>query len=272
MQVYQGMDIGTAKPTGDVRSRIPHYMVDIIAPSAELSVKEYQQLGRSAIDEALSDHGKVIIAGGSGLHFRALVDPLTFAPSELGTRTRLEAEPLDELCSRLVAIDESAGAHIDMDNPRRVVRALEIYELTGDTPSSRASSTEARAIAAYVPEVPFVGFGVDTGDTLKDSVEARFHAMLEAGLLEEVRGLEGSLGATASQAVGYKELMPVVRGEEELGDATTRAVSASRSLVKRQRTYFRRDPRITWLPWQDGGMHDVDAAVRAIKERVAWTS
>lgn len=272
MQVYRGMDIGTAKPSANVRARIKHHMIDILSPSEELTVKEYQQRGRAAIDEALAESGRVIVAGGSGLHFRALVDPLTFAPNDSSVRARLEAVPHDELSSRLLEIDESAGLHVDIDNPRRVVRALEIYELTGDSPTDRGSSSEALAVKSYVPEVPFVGFGVDTGAVLKADVEARFRGMLEAGLLDEVRGLDGTMGVTASQAVGYKELVPVVRGQEDLSDAVDRAVSATRSLVKRQRTYFRRDPRIAWLPWQDGGMADVQSAVQEIRERAAWTS
>ena len=269
MQVYRGMDIGTAKAPGTVRKLIPHRMVDIVDPSEEYTVKQFQSEGRNAIDEVVGDGGRVVIAGGSGLHFRALVDPMTFAPSDRGVREELEAKEPEQLRSQLLAHDPEAGAVVDLANPRRLIRALEVFALTGLTPSARATTDEARMIAAYEPLLPMAAFGIDPGDSLKERVSARFHGMLEAGLLQEVSSLDGTLGTTASQAVGYKELMPVVRGEVALETATEQAISATRALVKRQRTYFRRDPRIAWMSWQDG---DFEATVAEIRERVAWTS
>ena len=272
MQVYRGMDIGTAKPSAAIRAQIPHRMVDIVDPSEELSAAEFQSIGRRAIAAAEESHGRVVIAGGSGLHFRALVDPLTFAPTDDAVRRRFEDLPPDEATDRLLAADPSAGDHVDLANPRRVVRALEILELTGETPTRRHTSEEAEAVRTYRSDLSFAGFGLDAGPRSAMRVERRFAVMLEDGLVDEVARLEPHLGRTASQAVGYKQLLPAVRGETAFTEATEDAIRATTALVKRQRTFFRRDPRIRWLPWEDGGEHDVSDIVRAIKETVEWTS
>ena len=272
MQVYRGMDIGTAKPSAAIRAQIPHRMVDIVDPSEELSAAEFQSIGRRAIAAAEESHGRVVIAGGSGLHFRALVDPLTFAPTDDAVRRRFEDLASDEATDRLLSADPSAGDHVDLANPRRVVRALEILELTGETPTTRHTSEEAEAVRSYRSDLPFAGFGLDAGSRSAMRVERRFAVMLEDGLVDEVARLEPHLGRTASQAVGYKQLLPAVRGEVALTEATEDAIRATMALVKRQRTFFRRDPRIRWLPWEDGGEHDASDIVRAIKETVEWTS
>jgi tRNA dimethylallyltransferase len=172
----------------------------------------------------------------------------------------------------LVAADPEAAAHVDLENPRRIVRALEILRLGGGTPTQRARTPEARALAAYEPKIPFLGVGVDPGDAIGGRVERRFDAMLAAGLLDEVGRLRHRLGPTARQAVGYKELIRVVDDLAVLADARDAAVRATHALVKRQRTYFRRDPRIRWLPWQDGDRRRVDDALTAIEEQASWTS
>lgn len=272
MQAYRGMDIGTAKPTPDIRQRIPHHLIDIADPSETLTVQRYQELGRTAIDEALVGHGRVVICGGSGLHFRALVDPMSFAPTDAGTRAQLEALDHDEARSRLLRDDPAAADHVDLGNPRRVVRALEVIELTGATPSARAASPEGMALARYEPQIPFTGIGIDPGPEIARRVEQRFDAMLASGLLDEVGGLAGRLGPTASQAVGYKELVPVAEGREDLETARDAALRATNALVKRQRTFFRRDPRIVWYPWQDEDTRRIETAVAAIGDRVAWNS
>jgi tRNA dimethylallyltransferase len=155
-----------------------------------------------------------------------------------------------EARSRLIQLDPKAGDHVDLANPRRVVRALEIAAVAGSTPSQRAATAEAVAIREYRPLLDFVAVGFDPGDELAERVERRFDAMLDAGLLDEVAGLHGQLGRLSAQAVGYKELLPVVSGEVTIATGRAAAVQATRALAKRQRTYFRRDPRIHWLPWR----------------------
>jgi tRNA dimethylallyltransferase len=272
MQAYRGMDIGTAKPSLETRRRIRHHLIDIAEPSEEVNVHVFQELGRRAIEDARGRGRRVVVAGGSGLHFRAIVDPMTFAPTDPTVRRRLEEADPASLRRRLLDADPSAAEILDVANPRRVVRALEILELTGDTPSARAARPESEAIDRYEAVVPFVAFGVDPGADVTRRIEARFRSMVRRGLLDEVASLDGRLGTTASQAVGYKELLPVARGEADLDEAMDEAIRATRALVKRQRTFFRRDPRIAWQPWQDDDGRRIAGAVETIGERASWTS
>lgn len=272
MQAYRGMDIGTAKPSPDVRRRIPHRMIDIVDPIEDLAAPWFQRIGRNAIAAALESHGKVVIVGGSGLHFRCLVDPLSFAPTDPQVKTALSERTHDELVDELVSRDPSAGDHVDLNNPRRVLRAMEILNITGHTPTERATSAEAEAVRSYAALIPFSGFGIDAGDRAHARATSRFHTMLEAGLVDEVTRLASTIGRNASQAVGYKELLPVVKGDVTLDDGVGAAIRATNALVKRQRTFFSRDPRITWLSWQDDDERRVELAVDTIEREVAWTS
>lgn len=272
MQAYRGLDIGTAKPSREVRQRIPYRMIDVVEPEESFTVREYQSLARQALEAALESHGRVIVCGGSGLHFRSIVDPLSFAPTDVGVRSDLEALDADVARRRLVEADPDAGDIVDLANPRRVVRALEVLAITGMTPSDRADTPEAMALATYEAAIPFVGLGIDPHLGIGVRIERRLDAMLEAGLLDEVAGLRGRLGPTASQALGYKELLAVLEGRESIADARATVLRATSALVKRQRTFFRRDPRIAWQPWQDDARNRVEAAHRVIEERTAWTS
>jgi len=266
------MDIGTAKPDPQVRARIQHHMIDVADPDEDFSVQQFQQRGRAVLEQVESGAGRIVIVGGSGLHLRCLVDPMTFAPTDVDLRASLEAGDEDVLRADLVALDPRAPEYVDMRNPRRVVRALEVIALTGDTPSARAARPEAMALAAYDPLIPFAGFGIDAGDRSAARVEARLDDMLGRGLLDEVASLAGRLGTTARQALGYKELLPVVEGRSTLEKAATEVLRATRSLVKRQRTFFRRDPRISWLPWQDDRERRVADMVEIIGKEAGWTS
>jgi tRNA dimethylallyltransferase len=272
MQVYRDMDIGTAKPDIVTRRRIPHRMIDIVEPSGELSAHQFQRIGRDAMRESIEHGSRIVISGGSGLHFRCLVDPLTFAPTDVAVRETIASHDHRDLVERLVEVDPRAGSHTDLDNPRRVVRALEILELTGETPSQRAAKPEAIALAAYTPVVDFIGIGLDGGDDQRRRVTERLARMMDRGFLDEVASLDGRLGPTAREAVGYKELLGVVAGERTLPDAMDDIIRSTMSLVKRQRTYFRRDPRIAWLPWQDEDGRNLDDIVDMIGERASWTS
>ncbi len=250
MQVYRGMDIGTAKATREMRENVPHHLIDLCDPDHDMSVAEFQRAGRHVMAELKQRERVPSICGGSGLHFRSLVDPLEFPPGDPTVRAELEALEQGEATAKLVALDPAAGDHVDLANPRRVVRALEIAAVAGRTPSQRAATAEAAAVREYRPMVDFVAVGFDPGDELSKRVEARFDAMLNAGLLDEVAGLRNRLGRLSAQAVGYKELIPVALGDIDLAAGRAAAVQATRALAKRQRTYFRRDPRIHWLPWK----------------------
>lgn len=271
MQVYRGLDLGTAKPTAEQLARVRHHLIDLADPAAVFSVAEFQRAGREVLAGLAKRRVPALIVGGSGLHFRALVDPLEFPPHDPEVRREVEALAPGQAVAALVAADPSAARWVDLANPRRVARALEVLRLTGLTPSARAAGDPAAAVRAYRPLLPVVAVGLDPGEALRARVEARFDAMLADGLLEEVRRLAPSLGPTAAQAVGYKELLPVVRGEATLGEGRSRAVAATWSLAGRQRTFFRRDPRLRWQEWDDDPARRA-AAARTVFEEAGWTS
>ncbi len=258
MQVYRGMDIGTAKPSVEDRTAIHHHLVDVVEPEEAFTVADSQRLGREALRTSTVP---VIIAGGTGLAFRAIVDPLEFPGEDRVLRAELEMLDRAELQHRLAAVDPDAAAVVDTANPRRLIRALEVHAVTGLTPSQRAATPEAAAVREYRALIPFRAIGLDPGPALEDRVILRFDAMLQAGLLDEVARLAPRLGRTASQAVGYKELLPVVAGERTVAEGRDLAIAATLAVARNQRTYWRRDPRIRWLKWDD------DPAVRLQRAR-----
>ncbi len=262
MQVYRGMDIGTAKPGTEERRRVRHHMIDVAEPEESYSAARFQAEARAALGEA--GERLVVIVGGSGLHFRAVVDPMSFPPNLPGLRRRLESLETGQARARLLDRDPEAGRHVDLDNPRRVVRALEVAELTGLTPSRRARSSQYRDLRSYRPLLEFTAVGIDPGDALAARVEGRLDGMLAAGLLDEVEHLSGRMGPTAAQAVGYRQLLPVVRGERSVEEGRAAALRATRALAKRQRTFFRRDPRIGWVDWSA----DPEARYRQVRAAV----
>ncbi len=258
MQVYREMDIGTAKPTAADRARVDHHLLDLVDPEQEFSVAEFQEEARSL----LAQFEDVFLVGGSGLHFRSIVDPLEFPPTD--PELRQELEQLPNPIEALVEADPGARERVDLDNPRRVVRALEIFELTGQTPSAREQRRQELGLSDYRPLLQFRAVGLDPFDSIGDRIATRTETMRLAGLWEEVGGLLNRLGRTAKGAVGYQQLTRAHRGElgiEEAWDETRRATVR---LAKRQRTYFRRDPRIDWRPWADSVAGRVSDAALAL--------
>ncbi|MGH9166361.1 MAG: tRNA (adenosine(37)-N6)-dimethylallyltransferase MiaA [Acidimicrobiia bacterium] len=272
MQVYRGMDIGTAKPDAVERARVPHHLIDLVEPEEPFTVAEFQAAGREVLERLEAETTPALIVGGSGLHFRALVDPLRFPPTDPGLRRELEALPPGEARDTLVAADPAAGRHVDLANPRRVVRALEVFRVTGGTPSQLATLPEARAVREYRPAIRFRAVGLDPGEELEERVVDRLQAMLGAGLLEEVAGLADRLGPTARQAVGYKELLPVVRGRAALEEGIEAARRASLELARHQRSYFRRDPRVRWVRWSADSEERSRLVREAVEKAAAWSS
>ncbi len=260
MQVYRGMDIGTAKPTMLERRGIPHHLIDVADPGEEFSVARFRRLGRELLAESRAP--VVIVTGGSGLHFRALVDPLSFAPTDPELRSELEATESEALVEELLHFDPSARTIVDLANQRRVVRAVEIYRLTGETPSSRAGTAVAEDVRRYVPEIEFTAVGVDPGSALEERVDTRLARMRASGLIDEVRSLSPVMGRNARNAVGYKEILESLSGTASFDEAFGRAASNTKKLARKQRTWFQRDPRIRWIPWID----DPDQRVRRILE------
>lgn len=249
MVVYRGMDIGTAKPTPVQRNRVPHHLIDVAEPSQPFSVARHQALGRDALASVEARGRPALLAGGSGLYFRALVDDLEFPGTDARTRAELELECAAvgalHLHSRLSAMDPAAAAKIDPRNERRTIRALEVAAITGRAFSTFASgwdrfpSDRIRAAGVAMPR-----------DALDARVRGRIAEMLERGLLAEVRALVGrGLGDwfTATQAIGYAEFARHLQGCTGLEDAVELTVKRTRNLARRQLAWFRRDRRIRWF-------------------------
>ncbi|HVM18566.1 MAG TPA: tRNA (adenosine(37)-N6)-dimethylallyltransferase MiaA [Egibacteraceae bacterium] len=246
--VYRGMDIGTAKPMPEDRRRVRHHMVDVLSPTEVCSVEWFQHAARSAIDDVLARGATPLLVGGSGLYYRAVVDPLEFPPTDADVRRRLEHRYRDDAAgahATLAAADPDAAARIDPANVRRTVRALEVIELTG-----RPFSDWRRAWDRWSPIYPGLRVvGIDCDRTaLGDRIHARVDAMLDAGWLEEVRTLSRlALSTTAAQAIGYAELLDHLAGRLPLDDAVARITARTRQFAARQQRWFRQDPRVEWV-------------------------
>lgn len=244
MQVYRGMDIGTAKATAEERAQVTHHMIDVADPEDEFTVAEFRELAHRRIGESNAE--VILVVGGSGLHFRSIVDAMSFRPHHPRIRAQVEAEPLDDLVSELEAADPHAGDHIDLSNPRRVRRSVETLRAGGPTPSRLDATPERRRFRAYEAERDFIGFALDLPD-IEPTITARLDRMRRHGFLEEVESVAPRMGRTASQAVGYRQLLEVVEGKVDEETGFEEAKRATMRLVKRQRTHFRRDPRLEWL-------------------------
>jgi tRNA dimethylallyltransferase len=255
MQVYRGMDIGTAKLTPAERHGVPHHLLDVWDVRQTANVADYQRLARAAI-AGITARGKVpILAGGSGLYVRAALEDLAFPGTNPGVRARLEGELNDlgsaALHTRLAAADPGAAAAILPSNGRRIVRALEVIELTG-RPFTATLPDYATGRAAGRPAVQ-LGLRLPRGE-LDRRIEIRVDQMWAAGFEDEVRRLERAglrEGRTASRALGYQQLLRHLAGEWALDQARDETVRATRRFARRQESWFRRDPRITWLDATD---------------------
>ena len=254
MQIYIGMDVGTAKVSEAERARVPHHMLDLHAPDHDLTVAEFQALARAAIED-IAGRGKMpLLVGGSGLYFRAVVDELSFPPRSPTVRSSLEAEA-DELGSealhaRLAELDAVAAARIEPANARRSIRALEVIEITG-RPFSDNDSWE-RYESIY--DIRIAGLTRDRADLYR-RVEERVDAMLAAGLVDEARSLEGTLSRTARQALGYKQILDDAEASPEgRRDAIVRA---TKRFARRQESWFRADPRVVWFDAGTSGADEI---------------
>jgi tRNA dimethylallyltransferase len=253
--VYRGMDVGTAKPAVALRRRVPHHLLDVAEPAEPFTVARYQELVREAV-EAIRARGRaVLLVGGSGLYFRAVVDDLAFPPTDPEVRRALEREAelvgARGLHRRLVASDPDAASRIEPDNVRRTVRALEVVELTGQ-PFSRF----AEAWGRYEPDAVRAA-GVDLSrPLLLERIAARVREQVERGLVGEVRALlDRGAGRwlQESQVIGYAEVARHLQGELGLEDAIALTIKRTKALARRQLAWFRRDPRIRWFEAEAGG-------------------
>ena len=244
MQVYRGMDIGTATPTAEEQAEVPHHLIDLVEVSEEFAVAELQARARSAIGEIRGRGTVPVLVGGTGLYVRAVIDDLQIPGRYREVRAELEAEPdTAALHSRLIDLDPAAAGRMEPTNRRRIVRALEVTVGSGLPFSSYGPGL------GHYPLTPFVQVGLRwERDLLDDRIAARYRRQMDDGFLDEVRSLEErTISRSASQALGYKELLAHLRGETTLDEALDLAVVRTRRFARRQERWFRRDPRIGWL-------------------------
>jgi tRNA dimethylallyltransferase len=252
MQLYRGMDVGTAKLTAAERRGVPHHVLDIWDVTTTANVAEYQRLARRAVDAVFARGATPILVGGSGLYVRAVVDPMEFPGTDPAVRVELEAELAAAgprvLHDRLRAADPAAALAILPSNGRRIVRALEVLSITG------------RPFTAALPRydaagpMPFdvVPLGVDPPrEELAGRIDVRVEQMFDGGLVEEVRALDRlglRRGVTAVRALGYAQVLRLLDGDLTEAQARTMTAQATRRYAGRQRSWFGRDPRVRWLP------------------------
>lgn len=244
MQGYVGMDIGTAKPTIDQRSGVRHHLIDRWQVADEISVVEFRNAARAAITDIHSRGRQPIVVGGSWLYVQAIVDEMDFPPTDPDVRARWQSE-LDDvgphaLHDRLRELDPQAAADIDRGNSRRIVRALEVVELTGSFSAQLPEPT---------PWQPTIWLGLDAPrEQLDDIIEERIDAMWRLGFVDEVRRVrESGLGRTATKALGYAQIGRFLDGEIDEATARAETIRATVKFARRQQRRFRQDPRIRWL-------------------------
>ena len=249
MQVYRGMDIGTATPSQEERGGVPHHLMDLWPMEHLVTVSEFQTVARGAIDDVLARGRVPVVVGGSGLFVSAVLDDLRFPGTDEAVRARWEAE-LESvgpaaLHVRLAEVDPAAAAAILPSNGRRIVRALEVIELTGEP-----------FVAEFPDPVgmyPTVRIGLEIPrDVLDERIAQRVDAMFDAGLVDEVRALDAQglrQARTASRALGYSQVLAMLDGEISESEAREDIVLATRRFARRQQRWFRRDTRTRWIDY-----------------------
>jgi tRNA dimethylallyltransferase len=245
MQVYRGMDIGTAKPAPAERAEVPHHLIDLVDPDEEFTVAQFQREFVDVLAGIEARRHRALLVGGTGLYLRAAIDRLTIPGRYPHARRALDEEPTDVLHERLLALDPVGVTRVTPANRRRIVRALEVTVGSG-----RPFSSFGPGLEAY-PPTPFVlaGIALPPG-VVAARIEARYRRQLDDGFVDEVRRLLArprGLSRTAGQALGYKELAAHLAGHVTRDEAIEQAVRRTRQFARRQRAWLRRDPRIDWL-------------------------
>lgn len=265
MQFYRGMDIGTAKATAEERRGVPHHLLDVLDVTEEASVADFQRAARTCIAEIRSRGRVPVVVGGSGLYVRAALDVLELPGTDPAVRARIEGELAERgpgaLRERLRQVDPESAARLR--DERRLVRALEVWELTGRPFTSFMPRRE------YVQPTVQLGLDVDRAE-LRTRLARRVGAMVEAGLEAEVHGLaQRGLreGRTASRALGYGQFLDVLDGRATVDEAVEATVVATRRFARRQLTWFRADPRVHWLDPSGPGL--VERAVQVVDRAAA---
>ncbi len=268
MQVYRGMDIGTAKPTREEMDGIVHHMLDVADPREDFSVSRYCELASPIVDDIISRGKTAIVAGGTGLYMDALIRGNAFAPyPSTGMREKLEQQAdrdgMEAMLALLAAIDPPTAARLHLADRKRILRALEVYYETGETITAHNEKTQL-----LPPRYQPVWFALEDENRqdLYDRIDRRVDIMLELGLIDEIRALlEAGIPekCTALQAIGYKEFIGALKGECTITEATAQVQQSSRRYAKRQLTWFRRNDALHWLRRAPGeGTKEIVAAAR----------
>ena len=250
MAIYRGMNIGTATPTVAEQEEIPHHLINIVDPSDEFALPLFQSAVEKALEEITNRGNRAVLVGGTGLHVRAVVDRLQVPPRFLSIRDEIELIPETAfLYRRLKDLDPLASEKIEPGNRRRIVRALEVTLGTG-----RPFSSFGPGLDVYPPS-PFTEIGIRMPRDLNDlRIAERYKRQIEDGFVEEVKNLISDgreLSKTASQALGYKQIISYIEGENTLEEAIESAIASTRRFARRQEKWFRRDPRIQWMELQE---------------------
>ena len=255
MQIYRRMDIGTAKPTAEEMQGIVHHMIDVVEPTEDFSVGRYCEMADPILQDVLARGKTAVICGGTGLYAEALIRGGDFAPTpSTGCREQLERraeqEGIGALLAELTAIDPEA-ADRSQGNPRRIIRALEVWQETGETITQHNKRTQA-----IPPKYEAAWLAIDyvNRKTLYDRIDLRVELMVRQGLLDEIRALLAESipeKATALQAIGYKEFVDALAGRATVDSAIARLQQASRRYAKRQLTWFKRNPQVHWIRRED---------------------
>ena len=263
MQLYRGMDIGTAKLSLAERQGIPHHMLDLVEVSTDVNVAWYQERARTIIDELLAGGVPVIVVGGTGFYIKAILDDLNFPDTDPAVREKLtqEAEKIggDALHQRLGILDPAAAAAIPRENVRRVIRALEVIEITGKP----FTANLPRENSTKYPQALQFGLSMDR-ELLDARVDLRVDGMFEKGLIGEVEELirTGLIeGKTARAALGYAQVISALGGDIAMDEAISQTKLATRQYIRRQETWFRRDLRITWLEPDSDRLATIEKAI-----------
>lgn len=273
MQVYRGMDIGTAKPTRMELAAVPHHMIDVVEPDELFTVSMYREMAGKAIDDIIA-RGKIpLLVGGTGLYLQALSYEMSLGENGADSALRQELNRIaqepdgpDKLHERLQAVDPASAEKLHPHDIRRVIRALEIYETSGRTKSEQGNEQFKEGpyrVLVYGLSMP--------REQMYARINARVDQMISDGLVDEVktlleRGIEPRKEGGAMQAIGYKEVVSALRGEFGMGQAVSLIKQGSRRYAKRQWTWFRHDPRTVWFDWSEFG--NEQALMDALLERI----
>ncbi len=263
MQVYKGMDIGTATPTTAEQAQVPHHLINFVDPFEDFAVTEFQDKAHAVLADLRSRAVPAILVGGTVLYMRAVIDNLTIPGQYPEIRAELEAQADTEaLHARLAELDPQAASRMEPNNRRRVIRALEVTLGSG-----KPFSSFGPGLTTYPPvKYAMVGLRCDF-DVLDERIESRFDQQMRDGLLEEVKALPESLSRTAAQALGYRDLLAHLRGEMTLEEAREKVIIRTRQFARRQMRWLKRDPRISWMrtpgnPKAIQSMWDIAAAMQ----------